>query len=349
MPAPTYRPHEVTPALAERLTAMPKAEIHVHLEGATDAATVWELAQRNRVRLPAASLAEWQQRYDFTDFAHFVDVYVAATRTMLTLDDWVFLVERFLGNQARQNIVYTEAFLSTSLHLDKFPADEWLDALGRGAAAGLAHYGTRVAFIPDISREFPATSQRVLEFVLGARSSGLIVGMGVGGPEVGFPPELFIDVFSEARRQGVHVVAHAGETDGPSSVWGALTALGAERIGHGIHCLTDPALVTELRVRGTPLEVSPTSNYCTGQVAPDQPHPIHRMLQAGLICTLNSDDPPMFNTDLVGEYHLLAAQGMPWATLWHLNCATLEASFLPEAAKQVLRQQWAVFAQAHPV
>jgi len=254
------------------------------------------------------------------------------------------MVEDFLSNQARQNVRYSEAFLSASLQLGKFPADEWLHALAEGTAAGEARYGSRVRFIPDISRELPDTRHRVLEFALRARSTGLVIGLGLGGPEIGYPPELFADVYGEARRQGLRVVAHAGETGGPPSVWGALDVLGAERIGHGVRCLDDPALVEELRARRTPLEVSPTSNYCLGVVRSDEPHPIRRMVDAGLYCTVNSDDPPMFGTDLNREYRLLAAQGFSWDELWRLNLNAVEAAFLNDEEKASLRREWDRFA-----
>ena len=334
----------IAEALADRIDAMPKVELHVHLEGAIDPETVYAMAARNRVALPAASLEEWRQFYRFRDFDHFVEVYVLATRAMQTPEDWATMVEDFLRNQARQNVRYSEAFLSASLQLGKFPADEWLHALSEGAAAGEARYGSWVRFIPDISRELPETRHRVLEFALQTRSTGLVIGLGLGGPEIGYPPELFADVYGEARRQGLRVVAHAGETGGPSSVWGALDVLGAERIGHGVRCLDDPTLVRELRARRTPLEVSPTSNYCLGVVAPGEPHPIRRMVDAGLYCTVNSDDPPMFGTDLNREYGLLAAQGFSWDELWRLNLNAVEAAFLSDEQKTALRREWERFA-----
>ena len=170
-------------------------------------------------------------------------------------------------------------------------------------------------------------------------------GLGLGGPEIGFPPEVFADVYAEARRQGLPVVAHAGETGGPESVWGALRTLQAQRIGHGIRCLDDLALVAELRARQTPLEVSPTSNYRLGLVPAGTPHPIGQMVDAGLYCTVNSDDPPMFGTDLNAEYRLLAAQGFSRDELWRLNLNAVEATFLTDQAKAELRQEWGRFAE----
>jgi adenosine deaminase len=331
---------DIPDELIHRRRAMPKVEIHVHLEGAMDAETIYQMAQRNRVALPAASLAEWKKFYEFIDFNHFIEVYTAASRCMKSPDDFALMAERFLAHQARQNIRYSEAFVSVSHQLDKLPAEELLDALAAGAAAGQAKYGSRVRFIADIARHLPHTQARVLEFALRGREKGLILGLGLGGKEVGHPPEDFADTFAEARRQGLRAVAHAGETAGPASVRGALTALAAERIGHGIRCLEDPALVEELRAQQTPLEVCPQSNYCLGIVPRGTPHPIRRMVDAGLYCTLNSDDPPMFATDLNREYEMLAGQGFSWDELWRLNLNTLEACFLDAAEKAAYRDEW---------
>lgn len=295
--------------LVDRLGAMPKVEIHVHLEGATDAETIYQMAERNRAALPVASLAAWKTFFAFTDFNHFIDVYTAATSCMRSPADFALMAERFLAHQARQNVRYSEAFVSVSHHLDKLPDGKLLGALAAGAAAGEAKFGSRVRFIADIARHLPHTRHRVLAFALRGRERGVIIGLGLGGKEVGHPPEGFADTFAEARRQGLRVVAHAGETAGPASVRGAVEALSAKRIGHGIRCLEDAALVGELRARRTPLEVCPQSNYCLGVVRRGEPHPIRRIFDSGLCCTLNSDDPPMFGTDLTREYVTLAEQG----------------------------------------
>jgi adenosine deaminase len=144
----------------------------------------------------------------------------------------------------------------------------------------------------------------------------------------------------------MHVVAHAGEAAGAESIRAAVTELGAERIGHGVRVLEDPALVAELRERGTAFEVCPRSNYALGIVAPEQPHPIHEMIAAGLHCTLNSDDPAMFAGDLIDEYFLLGRQGCSFEDLMELNRRTLDATFLAPDEKALLRTEWDAFAAA---
>ncbi len=323
--------------LLARLREMPKVEIHVHLEGATDAATVWQMAARNGVRLPAKSPEEWQSFYTFRDFSHFIDVYQLAGSCMRTPEDFAFMTERFLDIQAAQNIRYTEAFLSASLLVEKLPTADLIAAFSERLRRAEARHGIRCRFIPDIARHQPETQWRVLDFVLAGREIGIFVGLGLGGIEVGYPPELFVDVFAEARRQGLHVVAHAGETDGPASIWGALRSLQAERIGHGVRAVDDPELMTHLAETQVPLEVNPYSNYRLKVTPEDRPHPIRALVDAGVRVTVNSDDPPMFSTDLIQEYALLAAQGFTWDELLRLNLNAIDVCFLPENEKRDLR------------
>lgn len=333
----------VSEILAQRIKAMPKVEIHVHLEGSITSETVWEMAKHNRMTLPAQSLEEWKNFYKFRDFNHFIDVYAATCKCIRTPEDYVLIVEQFIKHQADQNIRYSEVFISISRHLDKFHDEALLDALAEGISRGEKKYGSRIKFIADITRQFPETQTKVLELTLKGKERGFIIGIGIGGKEVGYPPHLFTDTFSEARRQGLRITAHAGETEGPQSIRGAITSLRAERIGHGVRCLEDPELVAELQKTQLPLDVSPISNYCLGIVKPNEPHPIRQMIDSGLYCTLNSDDPPMFSTNLINEYATLASQGFSWEELWRLNCDTLEATFLNKAEKTAFRSEWKNF------
>lgn len=332
----------VSPELDARIRAMPKAEIHVHLEGAQSPETIWKLAQRNGVALPAKSLDEWMTFYEFRDFNHFIEVYLAASRCIKTPEDFAEMTEDFHRYQASQNILYTEAFLSASVFVDSMPWDELFDAFRLGLEAGRKKHGVEVRFIPDIARNFPESKQRVLDFTIAGFEKGLFLGLGLGGIERNFPPEMFADEFAEARRAGMHVVAHAGEGAGAASVRGAIETLGAERIGHGIRCLEDPSLVALLRERQVPIEVCPVSNYRTGVLDKAARHPIFRMVDEGLRCTVNSDDPPMFGTSLTNEYLYLANEGMSWETLAQLSLNTLEATFLPESDRARLRARWSL-------
>ena len=339
-----YTSTSVSPEMAGRLRAMPKIELHVHMEGATDAATAWELARRNHVSLPASTLEDWQAMYAFRNFDHFIEIYHAAVGCIHTPDDVVYLTERFLAQQAGHNVRSCEAFISASLLLEKFKEDKILPALAEGMRRGEEKHQVQVRFIPDIARHAPETRFHVLDFVLKGQEQGIFIGIGLGGIEKGHPPELFTDVYEEAQRQGLHLLAHAGETEGPASIWGAIRSLHAERIGHGIRAVDDEELLDYLRQTQLPLDVSPHSNYRL-KVAPlDQPHPIRRLVDAGVRVTVNSDDPAMFSTDLTREYVLLAGQGFTWEELWRLNLNAIEASFLAEGEKAAYRTEWQAFA-----
>ncbi len=256
------------------------------------------------------------------------------------------MVRDFAGRQAAQNIRYSEAYVSPQFHLETgISQGDLLDALAAGAESGLREHGSKVRFIADISRQTETRVNDVLPFALAGRErDGLVLGIGIGGIEEGYPPEQFETIYAEARRGGLHTVAHAGETTGPASVWGALRSLHAERIGHGIRSLEDRELVAYLRDTKVPLEVSPNSNYRTKVVPAEEPHPIRALVDAGVCVTVNSDDPPMFSTDLDNEYVTLARQGFSFEELWQLNLATLEAAFLPEEEKTVLSREWEAFA-----
>jgi adenosine deaminase len=322
---------------------MPKVEIHVHLEGATGPDTIWDMAKRNGVDLPARSREAWRDFYEFRDFAHFIEVYTSAASAMRTPEDFEQMVRDFAGRQAAQNIRYSEAYVSPQFHLDAgLTQEQLLDALAAGADSGWREHGSRVRFIADISRQTATRQADVLPFALaGLERGGLVIGIGIGGIEEGNPPERFEAIFAEARRGGLHTVAHAGESAGPASVWGALRSLRAERIGHGIRCLEDPELVAYLRDTQIPLEVCPTSNYRTKLVPAGEAHPVRALVDAGVYVTLSSDDPPMFSTDLDNDYVTLARQGFSLEELWRLNVASLEATFIPEGEKALMRGEWA--------
>ena len=335
-----YSPTPISDELAARLRAMPKVELHVHLEGATDAATVWELARRNNVTLPAKTLEEWQGMYEFKDFNHFIEIYTSAIHCMKTADDFALILDRFLIKQAKQNVRYSEVFLSASFMVKNFPQDEVIAVFKEGIQRGKEKYGIGLRFIPDIARHEPDTRFQVLDFILKGHEQGVFIGLGLGGPEVGYPPEGFVDVYDEARKHGLRLVAHAGETVGADSVWGALTKLKVARIGHGVRAVEDESLLSYLKEHQIPLEVCPVSNYRLKVTPLDQAHQIRKLVDSGVYCTVNSDDPPMFSTDLNNEYILLARQGFSWAELWQLNLNALEASFLSEDEKQRYRAEF---------
>ena len=268
----------ISPPLIGGISKMPKIETHVHVEGASAPETYYELATQNSVDLPVENLEEWRRFFAFRDFQHFIEVYMTAVNVLQVSANYSLLIEDFYKRQAEQNIVYTEAYLSASFLVDRFGDDEILDAIAVGIRNGEAKYNCRVRFIPDISRHLPSTQHRVLELVKKGLQKGLFIGLGLGGMEDGFPASLFRDTFRLARNEGLHLVAHAGEASGPESIWGAIEDLNVDRIGHGISCLADDHLVAHLRETAIPLEISPSSNYCTGVVKRGTIHPYPRCM-----------------------------------------------------------------------
>lgn len=257
---------------------MPKVELHVHVEGSVSSQTYYQLAEKNRVKLPCASLEEWESFFEFQNFAHFIEVYSTAVSTIQQPEDLSRVIEDFYGAQKEQNIVYSEAYLSASFSVENFRTEEILEAVAYGRQQGEAKHGVRVNLIPDIARHLPDSQEQVLNLVHAGFEQGLFLGLGLGGLEINYPPRLFTETYRKARDWGMKVVAHAGEAVGPESIWGAVQDLQVERIGHGIRCVEDEQLMTYLQEHQLPIEVSPTSNYHLGVVEPNQPHPIRQMV-----------------------------------------------------------------------
>lgn len=325
--------------LTTLIQQMPKVELHVHLEGATRPETLLMLARKHRVTLPANSVEGIREWYTFTDFDHFIEIYVLICACIRTPEDIELLAREFLMDQARQNIIYTEVTYTAYSHYDaegrRLPYDDQLTALERARAWAERELGVTMRYIIDIPRGIPAEDGfEVARWVAGARDHG-VVALGLGGPEVGNPPGLYAEAFAFAHAKGVPCVLHAGETVGPKSIWDALEIGHSRRIGHGVRCLEDPALVARLREAQIPLEVCPSSNVCL-KVAPDfARHPLPRLLAEGLYITLNSDDPPMFNTTLTDEYLRAAkAFGLSREQVEALVLNGVRATLLPGAARQ---------------
>ncbi|HEX3127010.1 MAG TPA: adenosine deaminase [Thermoanaerobaculia bacterium] len=317
------------------LRRMPKVELHVHLEGSMRPHVLLELARRNGVDLPANDEEGLRRWFRFTDFGHFVQVYLTCSRALRNPEDFQLLVLDFLEMQAGQSILYTEAHFTISTHLaNGGNGDEILDALEQAMAEGERRYGARLRLITDIVRNVGVPgADRTLEWALAAKDRG-VVALGLSGFEARCRNEPFQEHFETAAREGLHRVAHAGEHAGPGSIRSVLEICGAERIGHGVRAVEDPALVEELRARQIPLEVCPSSNICLG-VFPDMAsHSFDRLYRSGVPVSVNSDDPAFFDTDLSREYlHLHETFGYTPAELAGLSLAGLRQSFLPAAER----------------
>ncbi|MGH9768524.1 MAG: adenosine deaminase [Blastocatellia bacterium] len=324
---------------------MPKVELHVHLEGSIQPETLLLLAERNNVALPYATVEGLRQWYKFTDFPHFVEIYLAISACIRTAEDIEFIAREFLRGQAAQRILHSEVTYTPYTHYSTnklIPFEDQIAALSRARAWAASELGISVGWVLDIARNVRPLEHglTVADWAISGMEHG-VVALGLGGIEAGNPPELFQDAFDRARAAHLPAVPHAGETTGPESIWGALRTLKARRIGHGIRCLDDPELVAFLCERQIPLEVCPSSNVCLGVAPSLSDHPLPRLLAEGLYVTINSDDPPMFNTTLTDEY-LRAAQllGCGAEAIEQLALNAVRASLLPESARVEMERQF---------
>jgi len=291
-------------SLKNFITQMPKVELHVHLEGAIEPATLLKLAKKHKIDLPATTVEGLQSWYKFKDFPHFVEIYLTISSCLRTPEDIELITREFLIGQASQNIRYSEVTYTAYTHYKfrNITFDEQLAAINRARDWAKNEYKIDMALIIDIPRNIsPKEGLLVADWVISAKNDG-VVALGLGGPEVGYPAELHKDAFEKILNAGLTSIPHAGETVGAESIWSALTHLGAKRIGHGVRCLEDPKLVDYLKQHQIPLEVCPTSNICLQVAASLSEHPLPKLLEAGLYITINSDDPPMFNTTLTEEF-----------------------------------------------
>lgn len=326
----------------EFIKRMPKVELHVHLEGSIRPETLLTLAERNRVSIPADSVNELRHWYRFSDFAHFIEVYFAICSCLRTPADFELITYDFLKNQAAQNIHYSEVIFTPYTHREHVSFDEQLAAINRARSRAEAQLGVRMGLVPDISRDMRPVeaSDMVAEWAVQNMQNG-IIALGIGGPEIDNPPELFTETFARARSAGLPSLPHAGETEGPQSIWGAIESLHAARIGHGIRCLEDPNLVAYLCEVQIPLDVSPTSNVCLGVAPSLREHPLPSLLENGLFVTINSDDPPMFNTSLTQEYERLQSTfGFDLNQIQALVLNGIRASLLAEPEKVKLKDEF---------
>ena len=328
--------------LAAFVRRLPKAELHVHLEGAMAPATLLALARRHRVELPAddeAGLARW---FRFRDFDHFVEIYLAISACLRAPEDFHRLALDFIAGQARQGVVYTEAHFTVSTHLaGGADGGGLLDALADAAAEGERRFGSALRLIPDIVRNQDLErADATVEWAAAARGRRLAVALGLAGIERGHPSARFAGHFAAAADAGLHRVAHAGEHAGADSVREVIEHCAPERIGHGVRAVEDPPLVAELAARGLPLEVCPTSNLRLGVYPSIAAHPFDRLRRAGVSVTVNSDDPPLFGTTLEDEYlRLAAAFGYGPADLAALAGASFRHSFLPAPERERRRRE----------
>ena len=320
-------------------STMPKAELHFHLEGAIPVPTLWELIEHHGGDPVIKSQKQLVEFYTYRDFAHFMETWVWMNTFLRTYDDFEFAAEAVARHLVEQNVVYAEAFFS--------PSDFRRHNLSRQGIALAIRAGldrvpeVEVPLIVDLVRDRgPEGTAATFDAISEVADEAGIIGIGIGGFEAENPPELFVDVFRRAREGGFHLTAHAGEADGPASVWGAINSLKVERIGHGVRSVEDPALVDYLVEHQLPLEVCPTSNLRTGVVSDWESHPARTLIEAGALVTVNTDDPAMFHSSLAGEFRVLEEIfGPDEKAIKRISLAPVEASFGSAESKQRLRDR----------
>lgn len=319
------------------LTSLPKVELHIHLEGAIPLPTLWHLVQQYGGDNEVTNITDLEQRFAYRDFPHFIDTWVWKNRFIRTYADFTLIAEAVARDLASQNIRYVESHYS--------PTDFARHGLEIGKITRAIRIGLdrvpeiEFKLIADVVRDSPIErAMRTVETVAELKDYG-VIGIGLGGSEQRHPPAPFAPVFERARQLGLRTTAHAGEAAGAESIWGALRDLKAERIGHAARANEDPALVDFMQSQQVPLEMCPISNLRTAVYGDIAQHPVGEFIGRGMLVTINTDDPKMFNNTLVDEYALLMDRfGLTHVQICTLIDNAISASWLDDAAKASMRQ-----------
>ncbi|WP_431247145.1 adenosine deaminase [Leifsonia xyli] len=325
------------PLTDDALLALPKAELHLHIEGTLEPELAFELAARNGVELPYASVEELAAQYDFDDLQSFLDLYYATMAVLLTRDDFAELTRRYLRRAHAQGVRHVELFFDPQAHTARGVAfDDVVDGIGDALDEAERDLGVSGALILCFLRDQPvASAEQAL--TSGLARTDRIIGVGLDSAEVGYPPSLFEHVYARAREAGLHAVAHAGEEGPPAYVSEALDLLHAERIDHGIRSIEDPALVARLAEEGIPLTVCPLSNVRLRATPDLREHPLLTLDAAGVRVTVNSDDPAYFGGYAGQNFAAVRdALGLTEEQARRFARTSIEASFAPRERKDAL-------------
>ncbi len=326
---------------AEFIAGMPKVELHVHHVGSASPRIVAELAARHPDAGVPADPEELARYFTFRDFAHFIELYLSTVALIRTPEDVRLLTYEVAADMAAQNVRYAELTCTpyTSV-LTGVPIEGYVEAIEDARVAAERDLGIRLRWIFDVPGEIGPNAAEATATIAIDHGPPALIAFGLGGPELGTSRGRFKPAFDRARAAGLHSVPHAGESTGPQTIWDALELLGAERIGHGTSATEDPMLLAHLAEQRIPLEVCPTSNIATRVVDSYDVHPITQMVQAGVLVTINSDDPPMFGTTLNREYGIAAdLLGLDRAGISALAVNAVDASFLDPPDKAALRSE----------
>ena len=333
------------------LDTLPKAELHLHLEGSIRPETAVELAERHGVKLTPEDVTA---RYNYSNFAGFIEAFKWVTSFLRDPEDYALITRKLAEELVRQNVVYAEITISAGVMLRRMQNVEANFTAIREASESVIFRRLRTGWIVDAARQFgPEAAMEVARCAAKLHRSG-VVAFGMGGDELAFPTVNFRPAFDLARSEGLRTVCHAGEIGGPESVREVVEILGAERVGHGIAVMHDPALAESLATRKVVLENCPSSNLCTGALAKQTgnadatlaDHPLAKLITQGSLVTLSTDDPAMFHTDLLTEYSHAASLGLSNEQLLHLAEQSFSAAFLPPIEKRQLLEDFRAAAKS---
>jgi len=316
------------------IACLPKAELHLHIEGTLEPELMFEIASRNRVHLPYQSPEQVRKAYEFSDLQSFLDIYYQGTRVLLHDRDFYDLAWAYLKKAHEQNVRHAEVFFDPQAHTERgIPIRAIIDGLDQAFQDGERQFGISSKLILSFLRHLSGDhAMKTFQDALPFRDR--FAGVGLDSSERDHPPEKFTSVFARAREEGLFVVAHAGEEGPPDYVWQALDALRASRIDHGVRCIEDPALVDRLRAERVPLTVCPLSNVKLRVFDAIENHNLRQLLSAGLCVTINSDDPAYFG-GYINENFLAVHEAFDLTKdeLCTLARNSFEAAFLPDSEK----------------
>jgi len=323
------------------IRALPKVEQHVHIVGSTKPKTLLWLAEEGGLEKPYKTLKEAHRFFRYSGFTHFIKIYSTVVDCITKENQFERITYEMLENDARCNVRYVEASFSTPDHtLKGLDYSLMLDAINRGVYRARCDFGIECNIRIDLVRNYgPKVGMEILDLIESKNDN--IVSIDIGGSEERFPPKPYAAVYRRAKQMGLHLVAHAGEAAGPESILEAIKYLNVERIGHGVAASRDPKLMNYLEKRGITIEMCPVSNLRTRVVSSMKRHPIRTFMEKGLVVTVSTDDPSMFNTDMNNEYLQLHRHlNFTIPELFNLSLNAVDSSFLPEEKKVKMRESF---------
>ncbi|MBD1838794.1 adenosine deaminase [Coleofasciculus sp. FACHB-501] len=322
--------------LNDTLHQLPKVELHLHLEGAIPLTALWQLIEKYNAVSSVGSFSQMEQKFQYKDFQHFIDTWVWKNNFLREYEDFTLIASKVAEDLASQNIIYVEAFYSPG---DFIRHGLEPQKLTEAIRKGLDVHADKITvnLVADLIRDFgPEQGMTWVKQIHEVKNLG-VLGIGIGGSEQTFPPEPYEAVYEQARNLGFKTSAHAGEAAGSESIWGAIRSLKVDRIGHGVRAIDDPELVSFLKSEQIPIEMCPISNLRTGVVADISLHPIKKLYEEGLLITVNTDDPKMFNSSLAYEYKMLVEKlGFSLNDIVNLIKNAIESSWCDDTEKMEL-------------